>query len=59
MGFHGGFRQEECQEWRHLDAVPGQPNRRLKELGPRQFPILSVDGLVASQLSGDADPLAA
>lgn len=59
MVFHEGHLQEFCEEWRHLDAVPGQSNCWLKELGPRQFPILSVNGLVASQFSRNADPLAA
>lgn len=54
-----GFLQEFLQEWRHLDAVPGQSNGFLKELVPAQLPVLSVDGLVASQFSRNADPLAA
>lgn len=59
MVSYEGFLQESLQEWRHLDAVPGQSNGFLKELVPGQLPVLSVDGLVASQFSGNADPLAA
>lgn len=59
MGFHERVLQEFCQEWWHLDAIPGQSDCWLKELGPRQFPVLSVNGLVAPQFSRNADPPAA
>lgn len=56
---HKGLLHEFCQEWRHVDPVPGQSDGRLKQLGPRQLPVLFVNRLVASQLAGNADPLAA
>lgn len=59
LGFHAGILQEFRQEGRHLDAIPGQFDCRLKQFGPGQFSVPSVKGLVASQLSGNADPLAA
>lgn len=51
--------EEPRQERGHLDAVPRQSDRWLEQLGPRQLSVLLVKGLVASQLPGNADPLAA
>ena len=57
MVFHKGVAQEFGEEHGHSDPLPGQFNGWLEQLGPRQPPVLSVNCLVAPQLSGNADPL--
>lgn len=57
--FHQVFFQEFGQIWRDIEPLLGQFNSWLKQLGPRQLPVLSVQCLVAPQLSGNADPPAA
>lgn len=59
MIFHKADLQKFSQERRQRDALPGQFDRWLKQLGPRQLPILFVNRFVAAQLPGNADPLAA
>lgn len=46
-----------CQVWWHGDSFPGQFNGWLKQFGPGQLPVLSVEGVVAQQLPGNANPL--
>lgn len=53
---HEGFIQKFCQKRRHVDSIPGQFDGGLEQLGPGQLAVLSVKGLVASQLAGNTDP---
>lgn len=54
-----GFIQKFCEKRWHGDSIPGQFDSGLEQLGPGQLAVLSVKGLVASQLTGNTNPVSA
>lgn len=51
-----GFLQKFCEKWRHGYTISGQFDSRFEQLGPGQLAVLSVKGLVASQLTRNTNP---
>lgn len=49
--------KEASQVGRQRESLSGQSNGGLKQLGPGQLPILSVNHLIPTQLSRNANPL--